>query len=198
MELLEAELRVLQESSNVRFAKNATLPLVDLSYQYNLNGLGTSLDDSLTMVREGDFEDHRLGITVEVPIGNEAARSRLRRALASRMQALASRQLRGQLIEQEVLDALDQLEANFQRIVAARQRVLLAARVMEAETRQFGVGLRTSTEVLDAQTRLANAQSDEISALTEYQIAQVDLAFATGMVLGRSGVVWEPIEAPKR
>ena len=32
----------------------------------------------------------------------------------------------------------------------------------------------------------------EIRALAEYQIAQVDLAFATGMLLGASKVRWEP------
>jgi len=96
-----------------------------------------------------------------------------------------------------VLNAIDQLEANWQRILAAQQRVILAARVLDAETRQFELGLRTSTEVLDAQARLADAQSAEINAVTEYQIAQVDIAFAAGMVLGASNVTWSPIPAPK-
>jgi outer membrane protein len=51
--------------------------------------------------------------------------------------------------------------------------------------------LRTSTDVLDAQTRLANAQSAEIAAITDYQIAQIDIAFATGTLLGRAGVAWQ-------
>ena len=59
--------------------------------------------------------------------------------------------------------------------------------------RQFEVGLRTSTYVLDAQAKFANAQSGEIKSLTEYQIAQIDLAFATGMLLGADKVSWEPI-----
>jgi outer membrane protein len=70
--------------------------------------------------------------------------------------------------------------------------VILAARVVDVETRQFEQQLRTSTDVLDAQTRLANAQTDEIAAITEYQIAQVDIAFATGTLLGAARVSWQP------
>jgi outer membrane protein TolC len=150
------------------------------------------------MTAEKDFEDHRVGLRVEVPLGNQAARSRLRRALARRQQELASRDQRVALIRQEVLNAVDQFQANWQRILAARQRAALAARLLDVEVRQFEQGLRTSTEVLEAQANLADARSDEIAALAEYQIAQVDLAFATGMLLGQSRVVWEPAPVPRR
>jgi len=81
--------------------------------------------------------------------------------------------------------------------LAARQRVLAQARVLEVEIRQFDQGLRTSTEVLQAQMDLANAKLSEISAVTDYEIAQVDIAFATGTVLGASRIQWEPAPAPK-
>ena len=51
--------------------------------------------------------------------------------------------------------------------------------------------------MLDAQTKLADAKSSEIAALTEYQIAQVDIAFATGNVLGATRVSWQETAAPK-
>jgi outer membrane protein len=175
---------------------NDTLPLVTLEYSYNINGLGPTADDALSQVREKRFEDHRVGVRLEVPIGNQAAESRLRRAVLSRYQRLATKQQRIAQVTQEVLNAIDQLEANWQRILAARKRVVLAARVLDAEIRQFNVGLRTSTEVVDAQTKLADARLSEITAVAEYQIAQVDIAFATGTVLGASKVVWTPILGP--
>ncbi len=46
---------------------------------------------------------------------------------------------------------------------------------------------------MDQQAKFANAQSSEIRALTEYQIAQVDLAYATGTLLGAAKIRWEPI-----
>jgi outer membrane protein TolC len=77
--------------------------------------------------------------------------------------------------------------------LAGRQNTILQSRLYQAEKRQFELGLRTSTDVLDAQTKFAEAQSAEILALTEYQIAQVDLAFATGTLLGAAKVQWDPI-----
>ncbi|MHC4721353.1 MAG: TolC family protein [Planctomycetota bacterium] len=77
--------------------------------------------------------------------------------------------------------------------MASRQNTILSGRVFQAEKRQFELGLRTSTDVLDAQTKFTEAQSAEILALTEYQIAQVDLAFATGTLLGAAKVRWDPI-----
>jgi outer membrane protein TolC len=197
MEMLESELQIAQESSNIELARNGMLPLVSLDYTYNVPGLGGTLNEAFGMAGNHDFDSHRVGLHVEVPIGNEAAKARLRRSLLSRVQALATKEQRIAQITQEVLNALDQLEANWQRIIASRKRVIYAQRVLDVETRQFGLGLRTSTDVLDAQTKLANAQSSEISAITDYQIAQVDIAFATGTVLGASKVIWEPATIKK-
>ena len=196
MELLEIELRIAEETSNVRIARSDLLPLVTFQYQYQQNGLGRSIGDSFTVLERNHFTDHSVGIHLEVPIGNEAARSRLRSSLARRLQQLANKEQRTVLIQQEVLNAVDSLDLTWQRIVAAQKRVVLNARLVDAETRQFDLGLRTSTEVLDAQTKLADARSSEIAALTEYQIAQVDIAFATGNVLGATRVAWSP--APVR
>jgi outer membrane protein len=193
MELLETELRIAEDTSSVRIARNDLLPLVTLQYQYQQNGLGRTIGDAFTLLERNHFADHFVGVHLEVPIGNEAARSRLRSALARRLQQLATKEQRSVQIIQEVLNATDSLDLTWQRIVAAQKRVVLNARLVEAETRQFDLGLRTSTEVLDAQTKLADARSSEIAALTEYQIAQVDIAFATGNVLGATRVSWEPL-----
>jgi outer membrane protein len=193
MELLQLELQLAQDASTVDFERNGTLPLVTLGYTYNVNGLGGTRCDAFDLMFQRRFEDHQLGLQVEIPLGNQAARSRLRRAILTRVQRLATRERRKRLVEQEVLDSLDQLEANWERILASRKRIAVAERVLQAEQRQFDQGLRTSTEVLDAQTRLADAQSSLVRALAEYQIAQVDLAFATGTVLGAARVRWEPI-----
>ncbi len=192
MELLDLELQLARETSDIRTVRNELLPLVSLQYTYNVNGLGGSVNDSFDQLRGSDFVDHRLGLNLEVPIGNQGPRSRVRQSLLARMQTLATVELRELAIRQEVLNAVDQLEANWQRILAARQRVVAESRVLEVEIRQFEQGLRTSTEVLEAQTRLANARLSEISAVTDYQIAQVDIAFATGTVLGASRILWEP------
>lgn len=193
MEMLELELQLAEDISTIDFLRNQALPLVTLDYKYNINGLGPTRSDAYDVLYDKRFEDHILGLQLLVPLGNQAAKSRLLQAFYQRKQRLTTRENRRILIELEVLNAIDRLQANWQRILASRQNVILAARLFEAEKRQFEVGLRTSTDVLDAQTKFSAAQSAEILALTEYQIAQVDLAYATGTMLGSAKVHWAPI-----
>ena len=196
MEMLELELQIAEDVAAVDYMKNQSLPLVTMDYRYNINGLGPTRDDSLDLLFDKRFEDHRLGFQLFVPLGNEAGKSQMRQALYQRRQRLASRDSREALIELEVLNAIDQLEANWQRVLASRQRSILDGRLFEAEQRQFELGLQTSTDVLAAQTTFADAQSAEIRALAEYQIVLVDLAYATGTLLGAAKVQWEPLASP--
>ncbi len=193
MEMLELELQIAEDVAGVAYAKNQALPLVTMDYTYNVNGLGASRDDSYDLLFNKRFEDHRVGLQLLVPLGNEAAKSRLRQALYQRRQRLATRDNRQAMIELEVLNAIDQLEANWQRVLASRQSSILDGRLFKAEKRQFELGLNTSTDVLQAQANFANSQSAEIRALAEYQIALVDLAYASGTLLGAAKVGWEPI-----
>jgi outer membrane protein len=196
MEMLELELQIAEDIATVGYMRNQSLPLVTMDYRYNINGLGASRDDSFDLLFDKRFEDHRLGLQLLVPLGNEAGKSRLRQAFYQRKQRLASRDSRKATIELEVLNAIDQLEANWQRVLASRQSSILNGRLFDAEKRQFELGLGTSTEVLEAQTNFAEAQRAEILALAEYQIALVDLAYATGTLLGAAKVRWEPIVLP--
>ncbi|MEN8126751.1 MAG: TolC family protein [Planctomycetota bacterium] len=195
MEMLELELEIAKAVSQIDYLKNQALPIINLNYTYNINGTGETRSNSYDLLFDNDFADHRLGVQMNIPLGNERAKSNLRRAYYQRRQVLASKKGRTALIEVEVLNALDQLETNWQRILATRQSTLLEARLYEAEVHQFENGLTTSTDVREAQANLTNAQNTEINALTEYQIALVDLAYATGTLLGAAQVDWEPAPA---
>ncbi len=191
MEMLELEIRIAQDASTIAFRRNAALPVLALDYQYHLNGLGANWSDAFNMVGRGDYQDHRVGVVLEVPLGNQAAASRLRRAVLERLGRLATRRRQADQIRQEVYDATDALRAAWQRVLASREQVALAERVVVAEQRQFDLGLRTSTDVLDAQAALAAARSAAVRAITDYQIALVDIAYATGTLLGSARVHWE-------
>jgi outer membrane protein len=190
MEILETELRLLSDSANIRFARNQTLPQLDLDATYRINGLGRSERESFRVLRDNNYEDWSIGARMEVPLGNEFAQSRLRQALLARVQRLSTLESRKLLIMQEVLDAADRIQAGWERILATRQAAVLAGRSLQAEQRQFDVGGNTSTDVLDAAARLAEAQLAEIRAVTDYQLAQVDLAQATGLLLEEARVRW--------
>ena len=193
--LLEIELQLLQDASAIDIAKNQLLPLLNLSYSYNANGLGSSFSSSLNQAGQRSFEDHAISLTTNIPLGNRIAKSKLRSALLSRLQRITTKKSRQQLIKLEVLNAADQLQSTWQRILASQNNTLLSARLLKSEQRQFKQGQNTSTDILNAQTSLANAQLAEINALKDYQIATIDLAVATGTVQHASNLSWQT--APK-
>lgn len=190
MEMLELELRLAQDMSTIDFTQNQRLPLFTLDYTYRFDGFGSTLPRSLSNLGNVKSDGWIVRLGAEVPLGNEAADARVHRALLTRLQRLASKSDREQAIKQEVLSAIDNLEATWQRINAARQDVVMEGLNYNVERGQYDLGLRNSTEVLDAETRLANAEANRVAAEVEYQIAQTDLAFATGMLLGQARVSW--------
>lgn len=196
MEMLALELALAADAVSIGLERNRSLPLLTLDYTYRINGLGGSLQDSFRTLERHNYNDWELGLNFEIPLDNEEARSRVRRALLTRLSRLSTQQARELIIRQETLNAIDSIDGTWQRILAARQSVILNTRALQGEQRQFDVGRSTSTNVLDAATRVADAQSAEIRALVDHQISQVDLAFATGTLLGLARVDWQPASRP--
>lgn len=194
MEMLELELRLAADYSTIEFAKNQALPSFVLDYRYSIDGLGRTFSEANTVLRNNSFESWSINLAGEIPIGNEAAEARVQQAILTRLQRLSTRDARSRAIVQEVLGAIDNLEADWQRILASRQALVTAERSFEAEKRQFEVGGNTSIDLLNANTRLGDARTAVIRAVANYQVSQVDLAFATGTLLGAGRIDWEPLD----
>ena len=189
LELLELELKLAADLTKIDYLKNQTLPLFMLDYNYGSLGRDTdSFDGAFNQSIDRIYSDWSVGMRVEIPLSNELRKSKLERAVQERLQRLSTQQLRELTVKREIYDALDTTEQNWQRILAARQNVILAGLNYDAELKQFREGLRTMTEVLETLTRLGDAQLREVRAISDYQVSLIDLAFATGTLLGYSHV----------
>lgn len=187
LELLELELKLTEDSTRISYLENQTLPVFNLDYSYGaLSQTGSQFSNSFNQL--GNFSDWYVGFKFEMPVTNEARLSRLNQAVQQRLQRLSNKTLQTMAVRKEILDALDIQNQQWKRILTARQQVLIAGLNYEAELKQFKEGLRTMTEVLEMLTRLGETQMKEIKAITDYQVAQIDLAFATGTLLGYSQV----------
>ena len=71
-----------------------------------------------------------------------------------------------------------------------RLAISLAEKTYEEEKQQFSLGVRTSTDVLIALNSLSDARVAQIDAFLAYQNAMIDMAFATGTVMGSGGISW--------
>lgn len=187
IELLTQELSLAADLAKIDYLENQTLPLFSIDYQYGaLSNTFDSLGKSYQSIADGDLNDWAVGFQFEMPFSNEASKAQLARAVQQRGQRLTTKTLQKLTIKKEIYDAVDQVDQNWQRILAARQQVLIAGINYEAELKQFNEGLRTMTEVLETLSRLGEAQIKEVKAIGDYQIALVDTAYATGTLLSYS------------
>ncbi|MBK6659470.1 MAG: TolC family protein [Proteobacteria bacterium] len=188
MELLDLELQMAIDSLSVDVARNAKLPALAVDYSFRYLGAATRLSRAFGQVGDTDFTDHAVGIRLEVPLGNQAREARFRSSILERALTQATSEQQRQFIARQVLDAIDSINEAWQRILAAREESLMAGSNYQAEQRQFLLGVRTSTDVLNAADLLAEAQLREVNALAAYEIAKIDLGFVTGTLLGSGKV----------
>ena len=99
-----------------------------------------------------------------------------------------------QSIQQDVYDAVRELNNSWRNILAAEKSVDAAYRDYKVEQSQFQLGRGTSRDVLLSASDLAEAQLSRIRALAGYEIAQIYLARATGTLLGYSRIILEPTD----
>lgn len=194
METIQWELHLAIEELGLEITRNAILPDLSLSYTYNAGTNAGDAGHALGSFGEKTSDTHLFGLSASIPLGNRAAKGRLERARLQQLQSQIGYADFRQSIRKQVYDAVRGLNNSWRRILAAEKDVEAALRTYKVEQSQFQIGNRTSTEVLDSATLLAGAQLSRIKALVEYEIAQINLARATGTLLGRSRIILEPTD----
>ncbi|MBI3681879.1 MAG: TolC family protein [Acidobacteria bacterium] len=132
----------------------------------------------------GDSRSTRAaGLALRVPIFDGGRRDARRAESASqlRVEQIRTRDLREQL-ELELRIAFDNLSSAEAQVRTAEEGLRLAEKELEQAQRRYKAGVATSIEITDAQTRLARARENRISALFQHSLARLDLGTAMGAV----------------
>jgi len=120
-------------------------------------------------------------VRVNLPLFNGGlTRGRITVAASRQRQAeLQFSDLRAQ-VEEDVRLAYSGLRTTAETVRAADLAVTLAERELEMARDRFRAGVGDNIELVTAQTALANARSDQITALALYNGARLNLAAALG------------------
>jgi outer membrane protein len=123
------------------------------------------------------------GFTVSVPIFDGGRRDARRAEAASqqRVEHVRTTDLETQ-IAFEVRIALDSLRSADEEVQVAREGLGLAEAELEQARRRYVAGVAPSLEVTQAQTGLARARDNMVSALFHHSQARIDLGHAMGTV----------------
>jgi outer membrane protein TolC len=132
-----------------------------------------------------DFDNYSwsLGLALNYPIGNRAAKANYSIASLNRQRSLTDVENQEQLIRVDVRRAARLVESGGKRIEAARKNVELQEKKLDAEQKKFENGMSTSFEVLTFQNDLADAELALIRAALDYTRAQTSLERAKGTLL---------------
>lgn len=193
MDTIRLERQLEIDDLQIALARNRTLPDVTFSGSFAARSQAGGLSESYENLPGHAYGSSFFGLSASIPIGNRAAKAAVLRTRLVRLQDRVLLDELKQGIRQEVLNAMSAMEENWRRILSAEQGVLSAYREYEVEKSQFQLGARLSTDVLLAAGRHANAQLRQIQAFTRYEIAQINLARATGTLLGYGRIEITPM-----
>ncbi len=149
-----------------------------------IGGTGQSLNNLF----RNDYRTFRIGVSINLSLGNRTAKAQLGHALAEGRQLDVQRQRTEQLIEVEVRNALQAVETAKRRVEAARNSRENAELQSRSEQRKFDAGQSTNFFVLDRQNALASARGRELKALTDYTKAVAELQRAMSTTLTSNNV----------
>ncbi len=172
-----AEVQVAQAEIAVndyqkRAARAEQLPSLEFLGDYGVSGI-TPVTSALPT--------RSYAIQLNVPIFNGGlTRGRIQVASSRKNQAkLQLASIRGQ-VEEDVRLAYSSLRTTAETVRAADLTVTLAERELEMARDRFRAGVADNIELVNAQTALANARLDQVTALTLYNGARLNLAAALG------------------
>ena len=182
---------------SVRLAKNQLKPNLSLSGFYQSSGLGGNQYDVVTgnLLSSGGFGssfNQLFGfgfpgyggqLSLTLPIRNRGAQAQVGNALVSKQRDLYSARQVREFITRQARDAVEQLETAEVSLEAANTSVELAKKELAAEQRKYELGADTNFYVLDAQSRLAQAQLTLLQARVAYQVARASIDHAKGTLL---------------
>ena len=193
-ELLELEFEQLARTVEVMLRKNEVLPRVDLLSSWT--GSGFDRGQSINAATRSLFNQDRqpgwsVGLAASIPLGNDVALANYQAAILQRLQTVADRRQQEILVTQEVLDAIDNLEAGWNAILATELQVRAGERFFQAYETLFNRGQIPSSNLSDALQTYNDARKLKASAEVDYQIDLAQLALASGCLLGHAGVDWE-------
>lgn len=191
-EVQQAILSIDDASIRQVVADNARLPLLDMSFRARFQGLDSDTGDAYEQIGDARFVDFLLTAMFEQPIGNRGPEAAYRARQLERMQATVEYRRVLQAVVLEVKAALRNVTTNYQLIEQTRASRLAAAENLRTLLVQEQTIQSLTPDFLDLKFRrqqaLADAESDEQSALTDYNNALAGLYAAMGTALERNRI----------
>lgn len=186
-ELNQARLQIQRNELELVKTRNGLLPRLDLFVSYGKTGYAASFGDARRDLN-GQNYDLSAGVTIEIPLGNRAARAQNTRATFSREQAGLALENLTQLAEMDVQTAYLEVQRTSEQVGATAATRRLQEEKLRNETEKFRVGKSTTLLVGQAQRDLLVSQISEAVVAVNYLKACTELRRQDGSLLEFRGI----------
>jgi outer membrane protein TolC len=176
LEVAEARDRVDDARRSLSLATQNLLPQLDLNVGVTRLGFGGSFGDAWSA---GDSRVE-VFLSASYPLQQQAQRASravARIEVGSRERAVRQQELD---VEQQVRQALRELDQIRQSVALQRQAVEVAAQQRRLAVLRYQRGLGSNFDVVDAESSLVTARSALVQLQTAYAVARLDLKRTTG------------------
>ena len=199
-DLLQVETDVQNEVIAGRFTRNAMLPQLSTFGLYAGSGLqgnallGASSAGSLGSVNQAlgaAFPEYGSGVSYFMYLGNRSAQADGLRSQLEANQTQVNLQRSRQQINLEVRQAITGLLQGHSQVEAAHEAADLARQVLEAERKKLDAGISTPYDVVLRDRDFVAARQAEITAMSGYAKALVEMQRAAGLLLERNNIELE-------
>jgi outer membrane protein len=186
--LEQLRLAIQQAEINLTVAKNNLLPSLNLTAGFDVNG-GSRRNRAMTWhdVSSVRYASYNVQMTFEYPLGNRSAKASLAEARLTRKEATTRLQNTADQVAQAIRERIRQIETQYEEYVVQTAALDAARSQVEALDALERLRGKLSPEFLNlklnAQETVAQAESNQLQALVNYNTAMLDLARTTGAVL---------------
>lgn len=169
-------------------ARHNQLPVLDLKVNYGFNGLNDTQEHLEEDPYDDDYNNWRVELAFEWPIGGRSAAAEKRKADYLLMQSQADMRLAAERIAQEIDIVLDELNIAEAELKATREAMEAARRVMKGEEVLFELGQKNNQDLLVVQDYHGSAEKEYLRAQSRYNLNLISLARARGTLLEDYGL----------
>ncbi len=180
-DLRQLRIDVEQTDLDWKVARHATLPKLDFTGSGSYFSQDTQVGLAFDTLKNRDFPGYTLGLVFELPLGNAQFRGAENRTRQLHQLAIRTLRDRENEIAKEVRDAVRNYNFNAERVAVTARASAVARRQLEAEQRRLQEGASTNFQVLQFQTDLEVAESQEIQARMEFAKASTRLFTVQGL-----------------
>lgn len=206
-ELRKQDLQLKRGHLELIASKNALLPQIDVLTQYRLRGFGHDLwgsnteqfNNAIASMTSGQFQEWQFGLEMNLPVGFRRAYNNVRNAqlkLARDHDLLDQKQRR---VIHDVSNAYASVIRAFEIAnVSMNQRLAAHEQLASLRNLEENSARVNTNEMLDAQSRVSQADAAYYDAIVRYMIALKNIHFEKGTLLEYNNIAFVDRVRPVR